>query len=170
MFESFKTFIPHLLENARPRTAAKNQNSWLATAALLTRVATVHDEMSEIRRKKLHAILKSVFELDDLATAQLVEQSAAVDRNAIDLYHFTRKLGDVLDDEGRHLIVRMMWEIGYADGKPNEFEANIIWRAADLLGVSSRQRVALHQLVLADKASQARVSIGRHQTAADLQL
>jgi len=46
-----------------------------------------------------------------------------------------------------------MWEIVYADGKPDEFEANIIWRAADLLGVSSRQRVALRQLVLADNAS-----------------
>ena len=52
----------------------------------------------------------------------------------------------------------MMWEIVYADGKPNEFEANIIWRAADLLGVSSRQRVALRQLVLADNATAARVS------------
>jgi uncharacterized tellurite resistance protein B-like protein len=154
----------------RPGTAAKNQNSWLATAALLTRVVTVHDEMSEGRRKKLHALLKSVFELDDLATAQLVDQSAAVDRNAIDLYHFTRKLSDVLVDEGRYQTVRMMWEMAYADGKPNEFEANIIWRAADLLGVSSRQRVALRRLVLADKASQARVSVGRHQTAADLQL
>ncbi|WP_442894909.1 TerB family tellurite resistance protein [Bradyrhizobium sp. AZCC 1610] len=44
------------------------------------------------------------------------------------------------------------WEIVYADGKPNEFEASTIWRAADLLGVLSRQRVALRQLVLADNA------------------
>jgi uncharacterized tellurite resistance protein B-like protein len=44
----------------------------------------------------------------------------------------------------------MMLEIVYADGKQDEFEANIIWRGADLLGVSSRQRVALRQLVLAD--------------------
>jgi hypothetical protein len=49
-----------------------------------------------------------------------------------------------------------MWELVYADGKPNEFEANIIWRAADLLGVSSRQRVALRQLVSADNATVAR--------------
>ena len=94
--------------------------------------------------------MKSAFELDDLTTAQLIDQSAAVDRNAIDLYHFTRKLSEVLDDEGCYHTVRMMWEIVYTDGKPNEFEANIIWRAADLLGVSSRQRVALRQLVLAD--------------------
>ena len=82
------------------------------------------------------------------------------DRNAIDLYHFTRKHSEVLDDEGRYQTVRMMWEIVYADRKPNEFEANIIWRAADLLGVSSRQRVALRQLVLADNAALARVGAG----------
>jgi uncharacterized tellurite resistance protein B-like protein len=151
MFESIKTLIPNLFENAR--TAAKVQTSWIATAALLTRVATVHEEMSEGRRKKLYALLKSAFGLDDHTTAQLIEQSAAVDRNAIDLYHFTRKLSEVLDDKGRYQTVRMMWEIAYADGKPNEFEANIIWRAADLLAVSSRQRVTLRQLVLANNAA-----------------
>src|SRR5277367_5258866 len=153
MFELIKTLIPNLFEDERLPTAAKDRTSRLATAALLTRVATVRDEMSEGRRKKLHTLLKSAFELDDLTTAQLVDQSAAVDRNAIDLYHFTRKLSEVLDDEGRYQTVRMMWEIVYADGKPNEFETNIIWRAADLLGVSSRQRVALRQVVLADSAA-----------------
>jgi uncharacterized tellurite resistance protein B-like protein len=151
--ESIKALIPNLFESARPRTAAKGHSSWLATAALLTRVATVHDEMSAGRREKLYALLKAAFQLDDLTVAQLIDQSAEVARNAIDLYRFTRKLREVLDNEGRHQTVRMMWEIAYADGKPNEFEANIIWRAADLLGVSSRQRVALRQLVLADNAS-----------------
>jgi len=153
MFESIKALIPDLFESSRPRTATRGQGSWLATAALLTRVATVHDEMSTGRREKLCAILKSAFQLDDLAAAQLIDQSAEVARNAVDLYRFTRKLRDVLDDEGRYQTVRMMWEIVYADGKPNEFEANTIWRAADLLGVSSRERVALRQLVLADKAA-----------------
>jgi uncharacterized tellurite resistance protein B-like protein len=44
----------------------------------------------------------------------------------------------------------MMWQIAYADGIADEFEANIIWRAADLLGVSTRRRVQLRQGVLAD--------------------
>jgi uncharacterized tellurite resistance protein B-like protein len=29
----------------------------------------------------------------------------------------------------------MMWEIACADGHITEFESNLIWRAADLLGV-----------------------------------
>jgi uncharacterized tellurite resistance protein B-like protein len=158
MFESIKALIPDLFESARPRTAAKDHGSWLATAVLLTRVATVHDEMSAGRRERLYTILKSAFQLDDLAAAQLIDQSAEVARNAVDLYRFTRKLREVLDDQGCYETVRMMWEIVYADGTPNEFEANIIWRAADLLGVSSRQRVALRQLVLADKGELGRVS------------
>jgi uncharacterized tellurite resistance protein B-like protein len=157
MFEAIRASFPKLFENARPRTAEEH-SSWLATAALLTRVATVHDEMSAERRKKLYALLKAAFQLDDLTAAQLIEQSAEVARNAVDLYRFTRTLREVLDDEGRYQTVRMMWELVYADGKPTEFEANIIWRAADLLGVSSRQRVALRQLVLADNASRAQVS------------
>ena len=46
----------------------------------------------------------------------------------------------------------MMWEIVFADGKLNALEDNIIWRAADLLGVSSRQRVELRQRVSANRA------------------
>jgi uncharacterized tellurite resistance protein B-like protein len=40
-----------------------------------------------------------------------------------------------------------MWEIAYADGDVDEFERNLIWRAADLLGVSSRERIELGQRV-----------------------
>ncbi len=156
MFGSIKTLLSDLIGNARPRTQAKDYSSWLATAALLTRVATVHSEMSEARRKKLHTLLKSAFGLDDFTTARLIEESAAVDRDAIDLYHFTRQLNEVLDHKTRQQTVRMMWEIVYADGNANEFEANIIWRTADLLEVSSRQRVELRQQIAADSAALAR--------------
>jgi uncharacterized tellurite resistance protein B-like protein len=46
-----------------------------------------------------------------------------------------------------------MWEIVYADGSVNEFEDNVIWRAADLLGVSSRQRIELRRRIAADRAA-----------------
>jgi uncharacterized tellurite resistance protein B-like protein len=44
----------------------------------------------------------------------------------------------------------MMWEVIYVDGSVNGFEANIIWRTADLLGVSSRQRIEIRQQISAD--------------------
>jgi uncharacterized tellurite resistance protein B-like protein len=71
MFEAIKALIPNLFESARPRTAAKGHSSWLATAALLTRVATVHDEMSAGRREKLYALLKAALQLDDLTVVSI---------------------------------------------------------------------------------------------------
>ena len=88
----------------------------------------------------------------------MIDNAAAADRSAIDLYHFTRQLNHVLDDEGRRRIVKMMWEVVYVDESVNEFESNIIWRAADLLGVSSRQRIELRQQIAADRAALAPVS------------
>jgi uncharacterized tellurite resistance protein B-like protein len=152
MFESLKTLIASLAEDATRADQFETKNCRLATAALLIRVATADGEMSEARLEKLHAVLKSVFELDDLTTARLIDDAAAVDRGAIDLYHFTRQLNDALDDEGRRRVVRMMWEVIFVDRATNEFANNIVWRAADLLGVPSRQRIALRQRIAADSA------------------
>jgi uncharacterized tellurite resistance protein B-like protein len=153
IFESFKAVISNLVGNARRRKPAEDGSSRLATAVLLTRVTTVHCEMSETRREKLRALLKSGFGIDDDATTQLIEQAAKADRYSVDLYRFTRQLNQVLSEERRLQTVRMMWQMAYAEGNANEFEVNIIWRAADLLGVSSRQRVGLRQEVSADNAA-----------------
>jgi uncharacterized tellurite resistance protein B-like protein len=152
MFGSLKTLISSLVDDARPRNQFESNDRRLATAALLTRVATVDSEMSEARRAELHAVLKSAFGLDDLAARLLIDDAAAADRSAVDLYHFTRQLNQVLDDEGRRQIVKMMWEVICADGSASEFEDNIVWRAADLLGVPSRERLELRQRIVAARA------------------
>jgi len=146
MFEALKTVISSLVEDAGPQNQYENRDGRLATASLLIRVATANTEMSAARRGKLHAVLKSGFGLDDLATIQLIEDATAAERSATDLYHFTHQLNDVLDDEGRRRVVKMMWEVAYVDESMNEVASNIIWRVADLLGVPSRQRIELRQI------------------------
>ena len=91
----------------------------------------------------------------------LLEESAAVDRTAVDLYRFTRQLNQFLNDESRRRLVRMMWEVVYADGRVNELEDNIIWRVADLLGVTTRQRVELRRQIAPDRFALAGIA-SRH--------
>jgi uncharacterized tellurite resistance protein B-like protein len=153
MFRSIKTFMSFFAGDEQSENQSRNTQCQLATAALLTRVATVHSEMSEARRTKLRAVLKSHFDLTDIAADQLIQESTEVDRTAVDIYHFTRQLLQFMNDEGRRRTVQMMWEVVYADGRVNEYEHNIIWRAADLLGVSTRQRVELRQRIAADRAA-----------------
>jgi len=150
MFGSLKNFFMSVAGDPRE---SENKDCQLATAALLTRVATVDSEMSDARREKLRALLKSHFGLDDLGVAQLIRGAVEAARSAVDLYHFTRQLNGVLDSQGRQYVVKMMWQVIYADGPANDCESNIIWRTADLLGVSSRQRIELRQIVAADRAA-----------------
>ena len=79
MFGSLKDLISSFVENARPQKF-EDKDCRLTTAALLIRVATVNSEMSEARQKKLHAVLKSRFGLDDLTTVQLIHDAAAADQ------------------------------------------------------------------------------------------
>jgi uncharacterized tellurite resistance protein B-like protein len=60
-----------------------------------------------------------------------------------------------VNEEGRLRIVEMMWELVYADGEVSEFEDNVVWRAADLLEVSSRDRIDLKHRVAARQSGPA---------------
>jgi uncharacterized tellurite resistance protein B-like protein len=149
MFGSIKAFVSNLVEGTDQRSDLEGRDRLIAVTALLLRVATVHHDLTERRRAKLAVILRSYYGLGDTAAARLIVDAEAVARTAVDLYRFTRKLNETLDDEGRRRVVQMMWEMVYADRSVNEFEENIIWRASDLLGVSSRQRVELRQRIAA---------------------
>ncbi|HXW40585.1 MAG TPA: TerB family tellurite resistance protein, partial [Xanthobacteraceae bacterium] len=103
--------------------------------------------MSPRERDKLHAVVKRRFALDEAAADELIDKATLAEHDAVDLYHFTSLLNRALDEEGRARVVEMMWEIVYADGQRDELEDNLIWRAADLLGVSQRERIALRRRI-----------------------
>jgi uncharacterized tellurite resistance protein B-like protein len=150
MFGWLKAFFASLGQEASLQNRFDGDDCRVASAALLIRVATVDREMSQGQRSRLHAILKSGFGLDDVAAAALIDAAAAAEQSATDLYHFTRRLNDMLDHDRRCRVVGMMWEMAYADRRVNEFAGNIIWRAADLLGVSSRERIDLRRRIAAE--------------------
>jgi uncharacterized tellurite resistance protein B-like protein len=147
MFEAFRNFLSEVAGGGRHPSHFAADDYRLAAAALLVHAAEIDGSMSQAERGKLHALIKRRFGLDDAATDELVAEATEAEHEAIDLYHFTSLLNRSLDEAGRLRIVEMMWEIAYADGRVTEFEDNLIWRAADLLGVSSRERIALREQV-----------------------
>jgi uncharacterized tellurite resistance protein B-like protein len=119
----------------------------LAATALLIHVVSLDGEPSEIEKAKLHSLIESRFGLDRGTADHLIKSATLVEGEAVDLYHFTSVIMRTVDEAGRIRIVEMMWELVYADGNVTEFEDNVVWRAADLLGVSSRDRIELkHQV------------------------
>jgi uncharacterized tellurite resistance protein B-like protein len=119
----------------------------LAATALLIHVISLNGEPSEVEKRKLHSLIESRFGLAPGAADRLIASATQVEGEAVDLYHFTSVIMRSVDEAGRLRIVEMMWELVYADGQANEFEDNVVWRAADLLGVSSRDRIDLKHRV-----------------------
>jgi uncharacterized tellurite resistance protein B-like protein len=97
-------------------------------------------------------LVKTRFDLDDETAEQLIAQAAEAENEAVDFYRFTSVLMRKLDEDGRLRFVEMMWQMVYADGRVTEFEENLIWRVADLLGISSRQRILLRERVASQRA------------------
>jgi uncharacterized tellurite resistance protein B-like protein len=147
MFQAFKDFVSELTGGHKDPSRFEEGDYRLAAAALLVHVGLIDGTLSDIERAKLHTIVKRCFQLDDAVAEALIVQATAAEQEAVDLYHFTSLLNRSLDDEGRLRMVEMMWQMVYADHQVTEFEDNLIWRAADLLGVSSRDRIELRRRV-----------------------
>ena len=155
MFESFRKFLSDVAEGGKHPAHFEHNDYRLAAAALLVHTAAIDGNISDVERDKLHALVKQQFELDEATTDELVAEATEAEHEAIDLYHFTSLLNRALNEEGRRHIVEMMWEIVYADGRATEFESNLLWRAADLLGISSRERIELGQRVASRRGASA---------------
>lgn len=155
MLETLKQFLADLTGEAKRQEHFRDDDYRLAAAALLIHVCSVDGEMSGVERVKLHAVLRDRFGLDDGATAELIDAAVAADQEAVDLYHFTSLINRSLDEEGRRRVVEMMWELIYADGRVTEFEENVVWRASDLLGVSSRERIEIKHRVASEQRGDA---------------
>jgi uncharacterized tellurite resistance protein B-like protein len=151
MFDSFRKLISELGEGGKEPERFDENDYRLAAAALLVHAASIDGSFSEVERDKLHGVIKQRFNLDDAAADELIKKATAAEQEAIDLYNFTARLNRSLDEAGRARIVEMMWQIVCADGVITEFEDNLIWRAADLLGISRNERIALREQVMASR-------------------
>jgi uncharacterized tellurite resistance protein B-like protein len=149
MFEAFRHFVTEFVEGDKHPSQFGDDDYRLAAAALLVHCAAIDGEVTGAERDKLYAVIKQRFDLSDAATAELIEKATAAEHESVDLYHFTHLLNRALDEAGRAKIIEMMWEIVYADGTRDELEDNLLWRAADLLGVPQRERIELRQRIAA---------------------
>ena len=118
----------------------------LAAAALLVHAMVIDGVVATEERRKLKALLQTHFGLDDDEARRLIRE-ASRHHGAVDLHRFTSVLCAQLDQDGRKQIIEMLWEIAMADCVVHEFESNLVWRVAELLGVSARDRELLRKTV-----------------------
>ena len=147
MLDGLRQFIAEIVStDAEPRTFDETDYR-LAATALLIHIVSLDGEPTVVEKRKLHSLIESSFKLDPGTADRLIASATKAENDAVDLYRFTSVIMREVNEDGRRRIVEMMWEMVFADGKVTEFEDNVLWRAADLLGISGRDRVELkHQV------------------------
>lgn len=147
LWGKIKDFVDTLGEGDNEQVDLGEEEVRLAAAALLVHATVVDGDVDRREGEVLRDVLERRFELDHGQAGRLIKQAAEREQEAVDLYGFTSVLTRRLDRQGRLQIVEMLWEVVVADGIIHEFEANLVWRAAELLGVTSRDRVILRKRV-----------------------
>jgi uncharacterized tellurite resistance protein B-like protein len=151
MLKELTSFFSELAGGTKQAAHFEDGDYRLAAAALIVHVATLDGELSASERDKLHALFCARYDLDDATSEELIDSALEADREAVDFYHFTSVLMRSLDEAGRLRVIEMMWQMALADGGVSEFEDNVLWRVADLLGVSAQERIALRARVATEQ-------------------
>jgi uncharacterized tellurite resistance protein B-like protein len=118
----------------------------VAFVALCFQVMEADGNVSKQEQQKFRTLIRERYKLSEDRLKALIEIGRDESREAVDYYRFTSDLKrHHADEEDRIELLGILWDIVYADGDRSEIEDHVIWRIADLLGVSARDRVLQRQ-------------------------
>jgi uncharacterized tellurite resistance protein B-like protein len=147
LWNKLKDLVEGVDADASRAGSLQDEELRLSAGALLVTAGTIDGSFDADEKRKVKALLQTRFDLEPKEVRQLFEDSEVRERDAVDLYRFTSVLCRHLDQDGRKRIVEMLWEVVMADGVVDEFESNLVWRVAELIGVGTRDRVILRKKV-----------------------
>lgn len=125
-----------------------SEDKHLAMAALLVEVAYVDTSFHERERQVILDLVSNRFGLADDEALSLIQAAELAQQGASDLVQFTRRLKEHYSAEERIELIEMLWEVVYADGRVDDFEASLMRRIGGLLYVSERERGSAQKRVV----------------------
>jgi len=115
----------------------------IAVSKILVRTAKIDDEFHILEEQKILDLLSKYFSLNDADAKNLMEIGVSEEKAATDLYAYTNTIKKSLDLIERKKIIEMMWQIIVTDDNFDPYENNLVWRVAELIGISTRERVQI---------------------------
>ncbi|MEZ5812411.1 MAG: TerB family tellurite resistance protein [Rhizobiaceae bacterium] len=150
MFDRLMRFLRSLPGDEAGAKGENSDDPRIAAVALMFHVIDADGIRETAERDKLEQVLRELYPVSGGELKSLIAAGEEADREAVDLYAFTSVLKRHLGREAKINLVRILWEMVYADGERHELEENIVWRVAELIGVEQAERVAMRQEVEAD--------------------
>jgi uncharacterized tellurite resistance protein B-like protein len=125
----------------------------LAAACLMVESARLDSDFSDLERNAIMNLLTGRFNLAPDEADTLLQLAESKQTQTGGLFRFTHTVKEGFDAAGRIDLIEMLWDIAYADGCVDDYEANLISRVAGLLYVSDVDRGAARKRAQARSAA-----------------
>ena len=144
MFEKISRFLQEIT-NEGDEGQDRPNDARVAVVALCYQVMEADGVISESEQKRLRELMEGQYGLKGPSLEELISEGEEAGSEAVDFYRFTSDVKRHLDEDQRIKLIGLLWDIAYADGSRSEMEDNVVWRIAELIGVSGRDRVLERQ-------------------------
>jgi uncharacterized tellurite resistance protein B-like protein len=113
----------------------------VAIIALALHVVQADGIIADAETETLETAIRSYFNLSKGEFDVMLKAARREEEDAVDLFRFTSRINRALDERQKTEFIGMLWQIVHADNDRNELEDHLVWRIAELIGVSGRDRV-----------------------------
>jgi len=125
----------------------------LSTAVLLLELARADFEIAAAERARVSVLLARRYALQPAALDALMRQAEVEIATAVSLYDYLKTLNAELDAAGKRELMRMLWEVAYADERLDKYEEQLLRKLADLLYIAEKDYIGAKLEVLDQRAA-----------------
>lgn len=134
-FSSLVKFLEQRFDSPAASAAPAEDELHLAVAALLVEMARADFQADAEELDQAQVALMERYGLTAGEVAALMAAAAQEADQAVSLFRFTRFINERLAPADKLELVRMLWEVAYADGHLDKHEDALMHKLADLLYV-----------------------------------
>lgn len=147
MLKRIKMFLEDTLSN--PVTAETDAHTiQIAAALLLVEVMHAdHQVGSEEQTAIIHA-LKSIFDLDDEESTELLALAEGKASDVISLHEYTSIINKSFNMEAKHHLLEKIWQVVFADKKMDKYEEHLVRQIAELLYIGHPDFIRIKHRVI----------------------
>jgi uncharacterized tellurite resistance protein B-like protein len=147
MFERLRELLGERADLFGRVVAETDDRRW-AAASLLVVAARMDAVFDPRERQAISGLLRSRFGLTDAEARELMAAAENRAEQSQQIFPLTRIVEESFTPAERIELVEMLWEVIYADGRLDAYEANLMRRIAGLIHVSDGESGAARKRVL----------------------
>ena len=133
----------------KKKRTVKQQTSFeieLTAAVLAYEIARSDGEISKDELSVLMKEIESISEKVGKDKFEILKIIEIYSKNSISFHEFIEDINNDYSKEEKHLLLKFMWKIAYADGKLDVDEERLVRRVADLIRIKDIEVLKLKSL------------------------